>query len=127
MGAAEALMEAFAQKGADGFWKMHDLLLENQGGAGQGRAAIEQYAGTIGLDLGRFRAALDAGVHRAAIDADRRVAEGAGLGATPGFAIAAATAQADPRTGLIKAYRISGAQPLSRFKRVVRQVLREAR
>ena len=71
--------------------------------------------------------ALDGGVHRAAIEADVKLAEGAGLGATPGFAIAAATAQADPRSGLIEAYRVSGALPLSRFKRVVRQALREAR
>ncbi len=120
-------MEAFAQKGVDGFWKMHDLLLENQGGDGQGRAAVEQYAAAIGLDMGRFRAALDQEAHGASIEADVKIAEGAGLGATPGFAIAAASAQADPRTGLIKAYRISGAQPLSHFRRAVRQALREAR
>lgn len=111
--AAEAAMEAFAQKGAPAFWKMHDLILDNQGDAGQERAALEQYAATAGLDLPRFRAALDGGVHRAAILADVKIAERAGLTGTPGF--------------VINGYRVSGAQPLSRFKRVVRRALAEAK
>jgi len=111
MPAAEAVMEAFAQKGAPGFWKMHDLILDNQGGLE--RAALEQYAAAVGLDLPRFRAALDGGVHRAAIEADRRIGEAAGLTATPGF--------------VINGYRVSGAQPLSRFKKVVRRALAEAK
>jgi protein-disulfide isomerase len=113
MAAAEAVMEAFAQKGAAGFWKMHDLVLENQGGAGQSRAALEQYAATVGLDLVRFRAALDGGVHRAAILADAKVGLDAGLDVTPGF--------------VINGYRISGAQPTSRFKKVIRRALAEAK
>jgi protein-disulfide isomerase len=113
MDAAEATLEAFAQKGAAGFWKMHDLILDNQGGAGQGRAALEQYAATVGLDLPRFRAALDGSRHRAAIESDTRIAVAAGLGATPGF--------------VINGYRVSGAQPLSRFKKVVRRALAEAK
>jgi protein-disulfide isomerase len=113
MAAAEAAMEAFVQKGAAGFWKMHDLLLENQGGAGQDRAALERYAAVIGLDLARFRAALDRGVHRAQIMADAKVGVDAGLNATPGF--------------VINGYRLSGALPLSSFKRVVRRALAEAK
>ncbi len=105
-------MEAFAQKGAPGFWKMHDLILENQGG-GLDRAGLEQYAATIGLDLPRFRAALDGGVHRAAIEADLKLGMAAGLDATPGF--------------VINGYRVSGAQPLGRFKKVVRRALAEAK
>src|SRR5262249_6849792 len=31
--AAEAALEVFKQKGSDGFWRMHDLLFENQDGA----------------------------------------------------------------------------------------------
>ncbi len=111
--AAEAAMEAFAQKGNAGFWRMHDLLLENQGGAGQERAALEQYATAVGLDLPRFRAALDGSIHRAGIDADTKLAEGARLDATPGI--------------VINGYRVSGAQPLARFKKIVRRALAEAK
>ena len=113
MAAAEAGREAFAQKGAPAFWKMHDLILEHQGGDGLERAALEKYAGEVGLDLPRFRAALDAGTHRAAILADVKVAESAGLGGTPGF--------------VINGYRVSGAVPLGRFKKVVRRALAEAK
>jgi protein-disulfide isomerase len=110
--AAEAAMEAFAQKGAPAFWRMHDLILENQE-AGMDRVALERYATSLGLDLPRFRAALDGGVHRAAIEADAKVGQAAGLDATPGV--------------MISGYRVSGAQPLSRFKRVVRRALAEAK
>jgi protein-disulfide isomerase len=111
--AAEAAMEAFAQKGAPAFWKMHDLLLANQGGAGQEREALERYATTVGLDLARFRAALDRGVHRAEILADAKVGADAGLVATPGF--------------VINGYRMTGALPLGAFKRVVRRAIAEAK
>jgi protein-disulfide isomerase len=111
--AAEAGMEAYAQKGAAGFWQMHDLILEHQGDEGQARPALEQYAGTVGLDVTRFRAALDAGTHRGAVLADVHIADTAGLSATPGF--------------VINGYRLMGAQPLSKFKKVVRRALAEAK
>jgi protein-disulfide isomerase len=111
--AAEAAMEAFAQKGTAAFWKMHDLLFENQGGDGQDRAALERYAAAVGLDLARFRAALDKGIHRPAIVADLERGAGAGLRATPGF--------------VINGYRLSGALPLRRFKKIVRRALAEAK
>jgi protein-disulfide isomerase len=109
--AAEAAQEAFAQRGAAGFWKMHDLLLQNQ--RSLDRPALEQYAGAVGLDLPRFRAALDSGAHRARIAADVRIADAAGLTGTPGFAI--------------NGYKVSGAQPLARFKKVVQRALAEAK
>jgi protein-disulfide isomerase len=111
--AAEAGMEAYAQKGAAGFWQMHDLILGHQGDEGQARPALEQYASAVGLDLGRFRAALDSGTHRAQVASDVQIAERAGLNATPGF--------------VINGYRLVGAQPLSRFKKVVRRALAEAK
>jgi protein-disulfide isomerase len=110
--AAEAAMEAFAQRGAPGFWKMHDLLLANQDG-GLERDALERYAATVGLDLGRFRSALDHGVHRAAILADAKVGADAGLNATPGF--------------VINGYRLTGALPIGAFKRVVRRAIADAK
>jgi protein-disulfide isomerase len=109
MRAAEAAMEAYAQKGDAGFWKMHDLLIENQGSVEPTREAVEKYAAEIGLDLARFRVALERGVHRDAIEEERKIAANAGLNATPGF--------------VINGYRVVGAQALSRFKRVVRRAL----
>jgi len=111
--AAEAAMEAYAQKGDAGFWRMHDLLLQNPAGGGLERAALEQYASTLGLDLPRFRAALDGSLHHAGIDADSRVAEGAGLRGTPGVAI--------------NGYKVSGAQPLVKFRKIVQRALAEAK
>jgi protein-disulfide isomerase len=111
--AAEATLEAFAQKGNDGFWRMHDMLLANQGGSGQERAAVEQYAAVIGLDMDRFRSALDRAAHRAEIDADTRIAAVAGLDATPGF--------------VINGYRLMGAQPVDKFRKIVKRVLGEAK
>ena len=111
--AAEAAMEAHAQKGDAGFWRMHDLLLQSPGSGGLERPALEQYASSIGLDLGRFRAALDGSVHHAGIEADARAAVAAGLPGTPGFAI--------------NGYKVSGAQPLTKLKKVVRRALAEAR
>ncbi|MFT3773628.1 MAG: thioredoxin domain-containing protein [Minicystis sp.] len=105
--AAEAALEARAQKGDDAFWKMHALLMANQ--ASINRAAIEVYATGLGLDMDRFRKALDQGIHRAAIDADVKVAEAAGLAGTPSFAV--------------NGYKLIGAQPLIRFKKVVQRAL----
>jgi protein-disulfide isomerase len=107
--AAEASMEAFAQKGDAGFWRMHDLLMQNQAGAGLERAAIEGYAQGLGLDMDRFRTALDEGTHKAEIAADVKVAEAAGLSGTPAF--------------VINGYKVVGAQPLIRFKKAVTRAL----
>jgi len=109
--AAEASMEAFAQKGDAGFWRMHDLLMEHQAGAGLERAALEGYAQAIGLDVDRFKRALDEGTHKAEIAADVKIAEAAGLTGTPAF--------------VINGYKVSGAQPLIRFKKVVTRALAE--
>ena len=111
--AAEAALEAYAQKGDAGFWRMHDLLLQSPGNGGLERPALEQYASAIGLDLGRFRAALDGAVHHAAIEADARAAVAAGLTGTPGFAI--------------NGYKVAGAQPLVKLRKVVQRALDEAK
>jgi len=112
--AAEAAMEAFRQKGDAGFWAMQALLYENQDHpGGLERPALVAYAGTIGLDAGPFTAALDSHRHKAAIDADQKVAADAHVTGTPSFAI--------------NGYFLAGAQPLSRFKRLVKQALTAAK
>jgi protein-disulfide isomerase len=103
---AAAAMEAFAQRGNVGFWKMHDLIYKNQGTPdGLSRPALEKYAKSIGLDVARFDKALDSGAHDAEIDHDAAVAAQGGIRGTPGF--------------VINGYYVSGAQPLSSFKRAV--------
>ncbi|MBI5534926.1 MAG: thioredoxin domain-containing protein [Deltaproteobacteria bacterium] len=112
--AAEAALEAHAQKGNEGFWKFHDLLFENAGASdGLQRPALEKYAGQLGLDLGKFKAALDSHSHAAVVDADLRVAEAAGLNATPSFSI--------------NGYVLTGATPFFELRKVVVQALKEAK
>ena len=60
--AAEAAREAFAQKGNAGFWKFHDKLFEAQGNPdGIKRPGLEKIAEEQGLDMAKFKAALDSG------------------------------------------------------------------
>ncbi|XXX76893.1 thioredoxin domain-containing protein [Sorangium sp. So ce134] len=110
--AAEAAMEALAQQGPAGFWKMHDRLFKAHDASNLDRAALEQHAASIGLDAARFARALDERTHRAAVEADAEAARSAGITGTPAF--------------VINGYLVSGAQPLANFKKVVRRALSEA-
>lgn len=111
--AAEAAMEAMAQQGPAGFWKMHDRLFKDNAASNLDRAALEQHAASLGLNAARFTRALDERTHRAAVEADMQVAKSAGITGTPGF--------------VINGYLVSGAQPLAKFKKVVRRALAEAK
>ena len=84
--AAEAAQEAFAQRGNQGFWRFHDHLFENQQHIE--RADLERYAQEQGLDMARFRAALDGHTHQARVRDDMAAADasGAQIG-TPAFFI----------------------------------------
>ncbi len=108
--AAEASMEAYAQKGNVGFWKLHDLMYENQ--KDLSRDALERYAKQAGLDVKKFSAALDAGTHKAAVDKDAKLGSDAGVQGTPAF--------------FVNGYFVSGAQPFAKFRRVVDQALVDA-
>jgi protein-disulfide isomerase len=111
--AAEAAQEAFAQKGNAGFWAMHDKLFEAQGSEGAfSRENLEKYAGEIGLDVAKFKAALDSNKHKAKVDADAEIASKAGINGTPGF--------------VINGYYLSGAQPTAAFKKIINKALKEA-
>jgi protein-disulfide isomerase len=80
MPAAEAAREAWAQRGNEGFWAFHALLFAHQrDDGGLSRPALERYARQVGLDLPRFRQALDRNVHAAAIRADMDALQGTGL------------------------------------------------
>jgi protein-disulfide isomerase len=105
--AAEAAREAFAQKGNDGFWKMHAKLFANQ--QTLSRADLDACAAQIGLDMGKFQKAMDDHRHKAGIDADDRATTDAGISGTPAF--------------LVGPFYLSGAQPLTKFKKLVERAL----
>jgi protein-disulfide isomerase len=111
MEAAEAAMEAFAQRGLPGFWAMHDLLFEHQ--SSLERADLEELAGIVGLDLRRFRRALDADTHHEAIESDIALAESLGATGTPSF--------------YFNGRWMRGAQPFEVFQTMVDAALAEAR
>ena len=112
--ASEATIEAFKQKGSDGFWKMHDELFKNQSTPdGLKRAALEKYAEQLGLDMAKFKSALDNNAHKAAVDADSKIADDAGISGTPAF--------------VINGYFLSGAQPFPKFKKLIDRALAESK
>jgi protein-disulfide isomerase len=107
--AKPAAMAAMAAQEQGKFWEMHDKLFANQ--RALDRASLEKYAQEIGLDMGKFKAALDSGKFNEAIEADS--AEGSRLGAngTPTFFINGRT--------------LVGAQPIEAFKRVIDEELKK--
>jgi len=72
-------------------------------------ADLESYASKLGLNLRKFRAAMQDGRHRARIAADADVAKAASITGTPGF--------------VIGGYFLSGAQPMPKFEKLVRYAL----
>ncbi|TFH30417.1 MAG: hypothetical protein E4H00_05170 [Myxococcales bacterium] len=66
--AANAALEAQAQKGDKGFWRMHDKLMANQGSLT--RETLERLAKELGLNMRKFRRALDTDKYAEAIDRD---------------------------------------------------------
>lgn len=109
--AAEAAYEAFVQKGSDGFWAYHDKLFENQ--KALQRADLDKYATELGLDMNKFKAALDARTHEAVVKADMAAAEKAGVRGTPAFTV--------------NGYFLSGAQPFPQFKKLIDLAIKEAK
>jgi len=112
--AAEAAQEAFAQKGSAAFWTFHDKVFSAEGAdeARTDRPNLEKIAQEMGLDMTKFKAALDSNKHKAKIDADTELGNKAGINGTPAF--------------VINGYYISGAQPESAFKKLIVRALKEA-
>lgn len=108
--AAEAAREALAEKGQAGFWKMHDLLFANQ--TNLDRASLDTYAKQLGLDMTKFAAAIDNHTHKADIDLDAKAASDARISGTPSF--------------VINGYFLSGAQPYSKFRKLIDRALSES-
>ncbi|MEQ8455420.1 MAG: thioredoxin domain-containing protein [Sandaracinaceae bacterium] len=109
--AAELAREAYAQGGDEKFWEAHDLLFENQ--SSLERADLDRYAQQLGLDMARYRTAMDNHTHQAGITADQQAAAALGARGTPAF--------------FINGVQLMGAQPYERFSEVVTRELATAR
>jgi protein-disulfide isomerase len=111
--AAALAREAQKQKGNTGFWAAHDALFEASGKPDAlARTGLDGIAEKLGLDMAAYKAALDGNTHKGLVDADMQAADKAGISGTPAF--------------VINGYFISGAQPFSKFKKVINLALREA-
>lgn len=109
--AAEAALEAYAQRGNDGYFAFVDLLFANQ--RTLARAYLEDFAMRVGLDRRRFVNALETHVHAPAITLDQTLARELGAGGTPSF--------------FINGRLVKGAQPIDAFRTVIDRELAEAR
>ena len=76
--AAQASMAAHAQ---GRFWDYHDTLFAHQ--KALTRSDLERYAEELGLDMKRFKHALNEGTYEAAVKADMALAEAVGVQGTP--------------------------------------------
>ena len=113
MPAAEAAQEVFAQGGSEKFWQFHGLLFTNQQSIG--REDLEKYATQIGgINMPKFKAALDSGKNKATVQADIDAVEksGARIG-TPSF--------------FINGKLLQGAQPFEAFKTAIDAAIAEAK
>src|SRR6266545_8150906 len=84
--AREAALAAEAAGLQGRFWEMHDVLYREQetwSKAPNVRELFESYAGTIGLDLGKFKKDMDGEQARARLEADRQRGESLGIQITP--------------------------------------------
>jgi protein-disulfide isomerase len=106
--AAEAAMEANDQ---GKFWEFHDKLFANQ--QKLAREDLEKYASEAGLNMTKFKAALDTNEHKSVIDADQQLARSLGASGTPSF--------------FINGRSLRGAQPFEAFKAVIDEELAKAK
>ena len=104
---AHLAAEAANQQGK--FWEMHDLIFEYQ--REMSPEKYLEHAGTIGLDVDRFKKDLAAAKVKSRVDGDAAAAAKLGVTGTPAF--------------FINGRYLSGAQPFSAFKRVIDEELKK--
>jgi len=98
--AAEAALAANEQ---GKFWEMHDKLFANQ--QQLDRPALEKYAEELGLNMSKFRAALDSGKFKDRVDREAKEGNSFGATGTPTF--------------FINGHILVGAQPFDAFKTAI--------
>jgi protein-disulfide isomerase len=102
--AAEAALAAHDQ---GKFWEMHDKLFANQ--QQLDRPSLDKYAQELGLNMARFKAALDSGKFKDRVQKDAADAAKVGANATP--------------TLFVNGKKLEGAQPFAIFKTAIDQEL----
>jgi protein-disulfide isomerase len=108
--AAVVAREVRAEKGDAGFWKVHDLMFADQGVDGAlSPEKFSEYSAVLKLDPARLASAQGDNRYAGVLAADKALADAAGINGTPAF--------------VINGYYVSGAQPLSSFKHVIRYAL----
>jgi protein-disulfide isomerase len=102
MPAAEAAMAAYEQ-GNDKFWAMHDRFFDKQNELSP--AYFEQVAREIGLDVPKWKAAVESRSSQAAIQGDMVAGNAVGANGTPTF--------------FINGRKLVGAMPFESFKAII--------
>jgi protein-disulfide isomerase len=116
--AAQAAREALKQKGPQAFWSMHDKMFSNQKAIK--RDDLDKDAQDLGLDMDKWKAALDGGVHKAEVDADAKSGNSVGIQGTPAFIIV-------PNGAGGNGYFVNGAQGFPKFRKLIERALSEAK
>jgi protein-disulfide isomerase len=109
--AANAALEAHAQKGDDGFWAMHEKMFANQKALTTDN--LEKWAKEIGLNMARFKKALADDKYSKTIQEQQALASSLGARGTPAF--------------FINGRNLRGAQPLPAFTAVIDEELAKAK
>ena len=81
--AAMAARAGVAAQAQGKFWQMHDWMYAHQ--RELDRASLEKAAASLGMDVARFKAALDSPATEARVAADTQAAQTVGVSATPTF------------------------------------------
>ncbi len=105
-----ASQAALAAEAQGKFWEMHDKLFANQQNIK--RPDLEKYAQELGLDMPKFKDALDKSAYKGRIDADLALARQIGVQGTPNF--------------YLNGRNIQGAQPFEEFKKVIDEEIANA-
>jgi protein-disulfide isomerase len=98
--AAEASLAANEQ---GKFWEMHDKLFANQ--QALDRPSLEKYAEELGLNMAKFKAALDSGKYKDRVDRETKEGGSFGVTGTPTF--------------FVNGKKLVGAQPFDAFKTAI--------
>lgn len=101
--AAELARDVREQKGDDAFWRLHDILFENQKSLQDGDLKV--YAFRAGANATKAMTAVSQKTHAKKIAEDQLLASGLEATGTPHF--------------FINGRSLSGAQPLEKFKEVI--------
>ena len=109
--AANAALEAHAQKGDKGFWAMHEKMFANQKGLTTDN--LEKWAKEIGLNMAKFKKALADDKYGKTIQEQQALAASLGARGTPAF--------------FINGRNLRGAQPLPAFTALVDEELAKAK